>query len=142
MGPRSSALVGGYTHAHRELEGALAELKGAEEALLFPTGYAANLAALSALGGDPDVTIFSDELNHASIIDGARCAARAAQQKTSLLPLPTTTRRPPARSPTPCRRPPTLRRPSLFLCLFSQAGDARRRRGAAGVPPQRFGAPR
>ena len=48
-GPRSSALVGGYTHAHRELEGALAALTGAQDALLFPTGFAANLAAVSAL---------------------------------------------------------------------------------------------
>jgi hypothetical protein len=48
-GPRSSALVGGHTAAHRQLERALAALKGTEDALLFPTGFAANLAAVSAL---------------------------------------------------------------------------------------------
>jgi 7-keto-8-aminopelargonate synthetase-like enzyme len=75
-GPRSSALVGGYTHAHRELEAALAELKGTQECLLFPTGYAANTAAMAALCSSKDVDIFSDELNHASIVDGARLAAK------------------------------------------------------------------
>jgi 8-amino-7-oxononanoate synthase len=74
-GPRGSPLVCGYTESHRALERELAELKGTEEALLFPTGFAANLAVLSALGGD-GVTIFSDELNHASIIDGCRLARR------------------------------------------------------------------
>ena len=48
-GPRSSALVGGHTHAHRQLERELAALTGAQDALLFPTGFAANLAAVSAL---------------------------------------------------------------------------------------------
>ena len=47
--------------------------KGAERALLFPTGFAANLGVLSVVGG-PDVTIISDQLNHASIIDGCRLA--------------------------------------------------------------------
>ena len=77
MGPRSSAVVGGYTSSHRELESGLAELKGTEEALLFPTGYAANVAVLSVLGASSEVDIFSDELNHASIVDGARLAKRA-----------------------------------------------------------------
>ncbi len=48
-GPRSSALVGGHTAAHRQLERALAALKGTQDALLFPTGFAANLAVVSAL---------------------------------------------------------------------------------------------
>ena len=73
MGPRGSALVCGYTEAHEALEAALADLKQAEAALLFPTGYQANLAVLSALG-TADATIFSDALNHASIIDGCRLA--------------------------------------------------------------------
>jgi 8-amino-7-oxononanoate synthase len=73
MGPRGASLVCGYTELHEELEGELASLKGAEAALLFPTGYAANLGALGALGS-PDTVIFSDELNHASIIDGCRLA--------------------------------------------------------------------
>ncbi|MEW5298964.1 MAG: hypothetical protein WDW38_004877 [Sanguina aurantia] len=76
MGPRSSALVGGYTSYHRELEQGLAGLKGTEECLLFPTGFAANMGTLAALAGSEDVAIYSDELNHASIIDGARLATR------------------------------------------------------------------
>lgn len=77
-GPRASALVSGYTHAHRALESELAALKGSEEALVLPTGYAANLAVLGALADSPACAIFSDELNHASIVDGARLAARGA----------------------------------------------------------------
>ena len=77
-GPRGSALVCGYTHVHRELETALAALEQAEEALLFPTGYAANLAVLGAFADSPQCAIFSDELNHASIVDGARLASRGA----------------------------------------------------------------
>lgn len=76
MGPRGSALICGYTDAHAALESALAALEGAEAALLFPTGYQANLALLQALGA-PDVTILSDALNHASIIDGCRLARAA-----------------------------------------------------------------
>ena len=49
-GPRSSALVGGYTSWHRELEAELAALKGTEDCLLFPSGFAANLAVASSLG--------------------------------------------------------------------------------------------
>ena len=75
-GPRSSAVVGGYTFLHEELERRLADLKGTEDCLLFPTGFAANVAAVSALCSDAAVSIFSDELNHASIIDGARLASR------------------------------------------------------------------
>jgi 8-amino-7-oxononanoate synthase len=76
-GPRSSALVCGHTDAHAELESGLAELKGCESALLFPTGFAANLAVVGTLADGPGAAVFSDELNHASIVDGARLAARA-----------------------------------------------------------------
>ncbi len=79
MGPRGSALVCGYTEQHEELEEALAELEQSEAVLLFPTGYAANSATLAALAG-PDLTIFSDALNHASIIDGCRLADRRGTQ--------------------------------------------------------------
>lgn len=123
-GPRSSALVGGYTVWHARLEAALAELKGTEDCLLFPTGFAANLAVASVVceagphgasgssssGGaqpgsqqpgpgqhpglgpqqqqpasrqpqaaqqaQPHVVVLSDELNHASIVDGARLGRR------------------------------------------------------------------
>ena len=71
MGPRGAALVCGFTEAHEALEAGLAELKQSEAALLFPTGYQANLAVLSALGTE-GATVFSDALNHASIIDGCR----------------------------------------------------------------------
>lgn len=74
-GPRGSPLICGYTDAHRDLERELAEMKGTDECLLFPTGFAANLAVLSSVGAE-GTTIFSDELNHASIIDGCRLARR------------------------------------------------------------------
>ena len=77
-GPRSSALVCGHTDAHEDLEAALARLKACEEALLFPTGFAANMAVLGTLADGPECAIFSDALNHASIVDGARLAARGA----------------------------------------------------------------
>jgi 8-amino-7-oxononanoate synthase len=74
-GPRGAALICGYTSAHAELERELARLKGTESALLFPTGYAANLAVLTALSG-PGTAVFSDAGNHASIIDGCRLAGQ------------------------------------------------------------------
>jgi 8-amino-7-oxononanoate synthase len=72
-GAGASRLVTGARPVHRELEGALAAWKGAEAAALFPTGYAANLGVLTVVGG-PGTTILSDELNHASIVDGCRLA--------------------------------------------------------------------
>ncbi|KAG1666762.1 hypothetical protein FOA52_004598 [Chlamydomonas sp. UWO 241] len=76
MGPRSSAVVGGTTTLHRELEEALADLKGTEDCLLFPTGFAANMAVVASLCESGGCDVFSDELNHASIVDGARLAMR------------------------------------------------------------------
>ena len=72
-GTGGSRLVVGSRPLHAELEAELAAWKGTEAALLFPTGFAANLGLLATLGG-PDVTILSDALNHASIVDGARLA--------------------------------------------------------------------
>jgi 8-amino-7-oxononanoate synthase len=77
-GAGAARLVVGARPVHSELERELADWKGAERALLFPTGYAANLGVLSVVGG-PGVTIISDQLNHASIVDGcrlARCAVK------------------------------------------------------------------
>lgn len=71
VGAGASRLVAGTHAIHIELENAIATWQRCERALIFPSGYAANLAALSALG-TTDVAIFSDELNHASIIDGCR----------------------------------------------------------------------
>lgn len=70
-GSGGSRLTTGTQTPHRELERALARFKETEEAVLFGTGFAANLGAITALCGKSDV-IFSDEYNHASIIDGCR----------------------------------------------------------------------
>jgi 8-amino-7-oxononanoate synthase len=70
-GAGASRLVSGDHPAHRELERELATWIGQEDALLFSSGYAANLGTIAALAG-PDDTIISDERNHASIIDGCR----------------------------------------------------------------------
>ena len=70
-GSGASRLISGSMAVHHELENRLAALKKTEAALVFPTGYHANIGVLSALMG-PDDTILSDSLNHASIIDGCR----------------------------------------------------------------------
>ncbi len=75
-GSGGSRLVTGSRPIHSELERELAEWKGTEAAVCFPTGFAANLGVLCALGG-PGVRILSDELNHASIIDGCRLSRSA-----------------------------------------------------------------
>ncbi|MFZ4519734.1 MAG: aminotransferase class I/II-fold pyridoxal phosphate-dependent enzyme [Microthrixaceae bacterium] len=78
-GAGASRLLVGHRPVHEELEVALAARAGTEAALVFPTGFAANLGVLGALvaaGGRHDTLVVSDELNHASIIDGLR-AARA-----------------------------------------------------------------
>jgi len=73
VGSGASRLICGHMDVHAELEDAVAKLKGTEAALTFSAGYMANLGILSTLAG-PDATIFSDELNHASIVDGCRLA--------------------------------------------------------------------
>jgi 8-amino-7-oxononanoate synthase len=70
-GSSSSRLVGGEHPIFGELEVAFAKYKGAETSLYFPSGYAANEGLAVALSF-ADVAIFSDSLNHASIIDGIK----------------------------------------------------------------------
>ena len=81
-GSGASHLVSGHSRAHVLLEERLAEFVGpnlvAARALTFTTGYMANLALLSALGG-PDTDLFSEAVNHASLIDGARLSRSTVQ---------------------------------------------------------------
>ena len=70
-GATSSRLVAGTTALHLELESGLAELTGMESALVFSSGYLANLGVTTALGG-PGTLIVADEHCHASLIDGFR----------------------------------------------------------------------
>lgn len=71
VGPAAVRSIAGTMDLHLELEQRLAAFKGVEAAITFQSGFNANLATIPALVGRGDV-IFSDELNHASIIDGAR----------------------------------------------------------------------
>jgi 8-amino-7-oxononanoate synthase len=71
VGAGAARLVVGDRPVHEALEAALAALKETEAALVFPSGYAANVGVLSALAGPRD-QIFADALNHASLNDGAR----------------------------------------------------------------------
>jgi len=69
FGSGASRLVCGNMTAHRQCEEAIAKFKGCEASLLFNTGYMANIGIISSLYNRED-TIFSDKLNHASIVDG------------------------------------------------------------------------
>jgi 8-amino-7-oxononanoate synthase len=70
-GAGASRLISGTMEPHRQLESRLARFKGYEAALLFGSGYLANTGAIAALAGSGEV-VFSDQLNHASIVDGCR----------------------------------------------------------------------
>jgi 8-amino-7-oxononanoate synthase len=70
-GAGASRLLSGGTILHKKLEELLSELKGTERSLILNSGYAANTSLIPALASENDI-IFSDELNHASIIDGCR----------------------------------------------------------------------
>ncbi|MBN1689340.1 MAG: 8-amino-7-oxononanoate synthase [Candidatus Omnitrophica bacterium] len=71
VGAGAARLISGSTNLHENLEKRLAELKQKEKALLFTTGYLANLGILTALAGKEDIIVM-DKLCHASIVDGAR----------------------------------------------------------------------
>ncbi len=77
-GSGASRLICGDLSLNEKLEERLAALKGQESALLFNSGYNANLGVISGLAKPGDV-VFSDELNHASIIDGCRLSRAAVQ---------------------------------------------------------------
>lgn len=69
----SARLIAGNLEPHREIEEALAAFEGTEAALLYSTGYMANVGVIGAIVGPGDA-VYSDELNHASLIDGCRLA--------------------------------------------------------------------
>jgi len=71
VGPAAVRTIAGTMDLHVELDRRLARFKGVDSAITFQSGFTANLAVIPALVGKEDV-IFSDELNHASIIDGCR----------------------------------------------------------------------
>jgi len=78
VGTSASRLISGTTQLHTALESKIAVFKSAESALVFNSGYAANVGIISALVGRGDI-IFSDKLNHASIVDG--CLLSGAEFK-------------------------------------------------------------
>lgn len=81
VGPAAVRSIAGTLSLHLELEKRLAQFKGAEATISFQSGFNSNAAVLPALVGKEDV-IFSDELNHASIIDGARLSGAKIQRYT------------------------------------------------------------
>lgn len=78
VGAGGSRLVSGTSPLHKELERQIAVLKGTQDAVLFNSGYAANTGAIPALVREGDA-VFSDSLNHASIIDGCRLSRAQVQ---------------------------------------------------------------
>ncbi|MDH3354577.1 MAG: 8-amino-7-oxononanoate synthase [Chromatiales bacterium] len=78
-GSGAAHLITGHSRAHHQLEEELAELTGYPRALLFSTGYMANLGTISALVGRGDA-VFEDRLNHASLIDGGLISGARLQR--------------------------------------------------------------
>lgn len=76
VGSGGSRLITGSCKLHDQLEKKIADFKGAEAAIVFNTGYMANIGTITAIS-DQEWIIFSDELNHASIIDGCRLSGAA-----------------------------------------------------------------
>jgi 8-amino-7-oxononanoate synthase len=124
FGASASRLVSGDLPAHRELERALAAFVGLPAALLFSTGYQANLGVVTTLAQRGDV-IFSDAENHASLIDGCRLSRAEIHcyPHADLGALAESLRS----SPPPCSpSPPLSRAPRRFIItesLFSMGGD-------------------
>src|SRR3989338_8140303 len=78
FGAAASRLISGNTIIHKELERRIAKFKGREAALVFPTGYMANLGAITSLVDEKD-TVIIDRLDHASIIDACRLSKAKLQ---------------------------------------------------------------
>jgi 8-amino-7-oxononanoate synthase len=79
VGARASHLITGHQAEHEALEQELAAFTGRERAIVFSTGYMANLGLARALAGR-DATVYGDQLNHASLIDGARLSGAKLQR--------------------------------------------------------------
>ena len=105
----AARLTAGNQPPHLRLEAELAGFHHAEAALLFNSGYQANLGVLSALAG-PEDAIFSDALNHASLIDGCRLSrakihsTATAIPPTSMIGSPSIPHAGASSSPIPCSR--------------------------------------
>ncbi len=85
VGSGAAHLVSGHSRAHHELEETLAEYSGRSRALLFSTGYMANLGIVNALMGKDDC-VFLDKLNHASLIDAALLSTALSGSKLKRYP--------------------------------------------------------
>lgn len=91
-GSGASHMISGHSHAHDELEKALAQSQASfipcVKALFFSTGYMANMAAITGLSTLPDteMMIYSEELNHASLIDGIRLANKQNRANIKIYP--------------------------------------------------------
>jgi glycine C-acetyltransferase len=81
MGPGAVRTIAGTMDLHLELEDRIAKFKGVEDAITFQSSFTANLGTIPALVGKEDM-IFSDELNHASIIDGCRLSGAPIMRYT------------------------------------------------------------
>mgnify|MGYP000400989055 CR=1 FL=1 len=81
VGTTGSRLLNGTFHLHQELESRLAKFLGKEDCIVFSTGMQANLGALGCLFSKGDEIVVSDELNHASIIDGLVLSRRDSSNK-------------------------------------------------------------
>ena len=114
VGAGASRLISGSMRLHHELEAHLAAFKHSEAALLFTSGYHANLGTISALVGPGDA-VFSDALNHASLIDGCRLS-RAATYVYPHVDLAGLEER--------LRAAPARRRLIVTDSIFSMDGDA------------------
>jgi 8-amino-7-oxononanoate synthase len=114
VGAGASRLISGSMRPHHDLEDRLAAFKGAAACLLFTSGYHANLGVISSLVGEGDA-VFSDALNHASLVDGCRLsrAAVCVYPHADVAALEAQMRRTPAR-----------RRLIVTDSVFSMDGDA------------------